>query len=306
VRRWAATLAQLGEWTTAGEPTEGWVAVDGEVELQNHWGLFSNAMRHHRVLSVDALRGGPAMTRPGIWMLYTSLHSDRRRALSATLDLFVRAEDENAARSGYVWPQLRVRGGSRTDVTFGPELDWSRTESQYVTTLALKGRPEYVVGRLSRRTAALTTRLTHAFTPDLSLQLYAQPYLSAGHYGRLARVADSRAKSLAQRLDPLDGARIAPGATEGTLAADVDGDGTRESTIADPDFNFAQLNSNLVLRWQYRPGSTLHVVWGSGRTRAGDDGRLRLGDDVRALLDSRGTNVLLVKLAYRFSAAGER
>ena len=75
----------------------------------------------------------------------------------------------------------------------------------------------------------------------------------------------------------------------------------RPATIAAfPDFNFKQFRSNAVLRWEYRPGSTLFVVWNSAREEESEDGSFHLVDDVGTLFGREGSNTLLVKLSYWF------
>ena len=75
-------------------------------------------------------------------------------------------------------------------------------------------------------------------------------------------------------------------------------DGTDDFAFSKPDFSFGQLRSNLVFRWEYRPGSTLFVVWSHDRTRADDGGKFRFVHDLRDLGRQRGEHVVLVKLNY--------
>ena len=65
-----------------------------------------------------------------------------------------------------------------------------------------------------------------------------------------------------------------------------------------PDFNIRNFNSNAVLRWEYRPGSTLFVVWNQGRSDFAADGRFQLRNNASDLFRAPGTNVLLIKMSY--------
>src|SRR5205814_42280 len=111
------------------------------------------------------------------------------------------------------------------------------------------------------------------FTPTLTLQLYAQPFTSAGDYTGLKRIADPRAERYADRFMPIQ-ARL----DGDTYYADLT-PAPGEESFSRPDFNFRQFHSNAVLRWEYRPGSALFLVWAQGRNSSDDNGRFQLGGD---------------------------
>jgi hypothetical protein len=148
---------------------------------------------------------------------------------------------------------------------------------QYITREE-SGR--YVFGRLDQTTVAVTTRLNYTFSPDLTLQLYAQPFVSAGDYGDFLQVADPAAADFDERFEP----GAAPG--------------------FNPEFNVQAFRSNAVLRWEYRPGSTLFVVWSQGRENFVNDGSFGLTRDFGRLFGTDenmpvpATNVLMIKLNY--------
>ena len=85
-----------------------------------------------------------------------------------------------------------------------------------------------------------------------------------------------------------------------TYAVDEDLDGKADYSFGDPEFNFRELRSNLVVRWEYRPGSTLYVVWTQERLGSVADGTFRLRDDFNELFEVRPYNVFLVKFSYCF------
>jgi hypothetical protein len=124
------------------------------------------------------------------------------------------------------------------------------------------------------------------FSPTLSLQLYAQPFISAGHYGGFMEVADPRAERFADRFAP--------------LAAQEEGDGLRVGNVSidDPDFDYRAFNLNAVLRWEYRLGSTMYFAWSHSRDGSVTDGRFRLWHDLDALSAYKPTNVFLIKVNW--------
>ena len=131
----------------------------------------------------------------------------------------------------------------------------------------------YVLGRLRQTTTAVTLRLSYTLTPNLSLQLYGQPFASAGHYENYKELVDGRAS---QHTD-----RYAPYAYAGNA-----------------DFTVLSFRTTNVLRWEYRPGSALFVVWQQGREGVRPDSQFRFGRDYGDIFSTPSANTLLVKLSY--------
>ena len=90
---------------------------------------------------------------------------------------------------------------------------------------------------------------------------------------------------------------------DGNYLIDPDGpDGPAEPfTVDQPNFNFKSLKINVVLRWEYRPGSTLFVVWTQNRADHTYAGDFDLGRDVSLLFRAAGDNIFLFKFNYRFT-----
>jgi hypothetical protein len=225
------------------------------------------------------------------------VESDPTRPVTASVNGDLDGERGTGGSYAAVAAYLEFRASQRMSVTLGPSVSRNVNPWQFVSNRAVGAETQYVRGRLDQRTASLTLRASYTFTPTLSLQLYAQPFVSAGSYGQFTRVADPLAAAYADRIVPF---AVAPTRDEstGAYSIDADGDGVTDFTFTDPNFTFRELRSNAVLRWEYRPGSTLFVVWGQARTLADDSGRFRPGADLRDLLGAEGTNVLTVKLSY--------
>jgi hypothetical protein len=133
---------------------------------------------------------------------------------------------------------------------------------------------EYVFGHLKQRTVSMTTRVNYTITPTLSVQIYARPFVSAGEYTRFRRLLDGRSKEFETRYAEYPA---------------YDGN---------PDFNYRSFRTTNVLRWEYRPGSSLFVVWQQGRETEADYGDFRLGRDFGRVFGTPASNVFLVKLSY--------
>jgi hypothetical protein len=94
---------------------------------------------------------------------------------------------------------------------------------------------------------------------------------------------------------------------DGTVAAALDGGGLRvvdgddAFVLAGRDFNVRSFRSNLVLRWEWRPGSTLYVVWQQDREADEISGRRTSVSDMFRSVRTPGDNVFAVKASLWMS-----
>jgi hypothetical protein len=300
-RRWDLSSFFLAESTWGGEWTTAVLDVTGSAQLHNQWSAYGWIQRDFATLDTDALRGGPALVVPRQTSGYLSVRSDPRKPLSLRLGGYASAEDGTDGGSLRLSSTASLRASPRAELSLGPEVAWNRSPWQWVGRGEARGRGVYLSGHLQQVTTALTARLNYTFSPTVSLQLYAQPFLSAGDFTQFQRVEDPRAERFSERFRPL-GSALSRDPETGRYRADLNGDGTGDLSFGDPDFNFKQLRSNAVLRWEYRPGSTLFLVWSQGRTDATGVGEVDPRHDLGRLLAAPGTHVLLVKLTYWLGA----
>ncbi len=302
-RNFRAGLNPFSMWSHGGERMYTQLGHWTNFELRNLWNGGWWMGKQFEAVSTGSLRGGPSIVRPGGLRYSTWLSTDPRRPLGVNFNLWGGAEEESGAWDFGLGLGATYRPSAQLNLSFQPNLTRRDNTWQYVDQGDALGGREYLFGHLRQRTLSLTTRLNYTVSPALSLELYAQPFVSAGQYDDFRRVADPRAGAFADRFRSLDG-RLSYDAGEDEYALDLDGDARGDLTFGNPDFNFKQLRTNAVLRWEYRPGSTLFVVWSQGRTDETGDGTFGAGRDFRRLFgmesgyDVPATNVLLVKLNY--------
>jgi hypothetical protein len=299
-RSWVLEAVQGTEWTYGGERMDAALGLIGRFQLLNYWGAQLRTVRSGSALDPWTLRGGPALRTPARDWGSLSIEGDPRAATRVALDVDWSHAVDGGARAISLNPTLTVRPSDRTELSLGPSLAWNRDPAQYVGAFDVAGRPEYVLGRIGQTTSSLTLRLDYTFRPTLSLQLYAEPFISAGRFAEFRTVRDPHAARFADRFHTLGARELTSTVDRGARrhAVDLDGDHTADLRFADPSFNVKQLNSNAVLRWEYRPGSTLFVVWGQARSQSATDGRYLLRRDATALLRAPSTNVLAIKASY--------
>jgi hypothetical protein len=298
LRRWRVDLASWSNWTYGGERLWNGLETWGEAQFHNRWTVAGGLGHDFPRWDVDALRGGPAVRADGRWWRWLRLFTDENRSVSAAGGGWY----DHAPASGD-WQlqadaQLDLRPSDRLSLSLGPSYARTVNPWQFVTNRTAGGDAHYVRGRLAQSTAALTLRAGYTFTPELSLQVYAQPFISAGSYRDFARVTTPAAAAFADRFTPYSDAQLGYDAAAGAYQVDANADGVPDFSFGDPDFTVRELRSNVVLRWEYRPGSTLFLVWSQGRSMSDGGGRLRLGPDLGDLLRAPGTNTLTVKASY--------
>ena len=248
-------------------------------------------------------RGGPLALNKRGWNANAYLNSDSRKPVVFNGGI---NGSRNAAGG---WSRsfelgVNARPTSSISVRFGPELSSNHSVAQYVRQVSDAGATNtfgrrYVFAELDQTTLSLDTRVEWTLTPTLSLQTYMQPFVSAGRYSKFKEFAEPRT------LDFLvygeDVGTIAR-SSDGVFTVDPDGSNPSPSfTFGDPTFNVRSLRGNAVLRWEYRPGSALFLVWQQQRSDFEPIGDFELGRDVGAIFRTHPTNIFLLKATYWFN-----
>jgi hypothetical protein len=267
-------------------------------QFRNYWSINLGINRQGPNISIGALRGGPALRFAPGWNVWGYLNSDSRRRLNGTLSGSVYAADDGSRQSASANLSLNYQTGSRLSLRLAPGYSRNRNLAQYVSTAETAGGNRYVLGELEQDTFYVTMRLNFSVTPELSIQFYGQPFLSRGRYGAFKRVTDPRAALFRDRFHSFAAGEIAFDAAAGDYRVSEDGAGY---SFADPEFNVLELRSNLVLRWEYRPGAAVYAVWSHGRSGDGGRGEFDLADGFADLLRLPSTNVFLVKFTFNFN-----
>ena len=271
------------------------------------YGTFTNFYRaemgggyNPRYLNDRFTRGGPLAAQPSSWNVYADGGTDSRKVISFS----GYADYSHAASGGTGWDANATadyRPASNLHLIFGPSISRQNSTAQYVRSVTDAAATStfgkrYVFASLHQTTLALDTRAEWTFTPALSFQLYAQPFVSAGQYYGFKEFLTPRNFSFAEYGK--DRGTITRSST-GTYTVDPDGAGAAPSfQFGDPTFNVRNLRGNAVVRWEYRPGSALFFVWQQQRSGFEPIGDFSAGRDVGEIFRSVPTNVFLVKATY--------
>ncbi len=289
-------------WNFGGETVFAGGNVNGGGQFGNYWWFWMGFGYEGKNLTTSELRGGPAMKAPGYWNQWYELTTDNRKAVQLGVNGSNSWADAGGSRFHRVsfWANFRPRNSILLRVN--PFYTINKDDLQYIDTVENAGADRYLFGRLDQKTLGITIRLDVSITPDLSIQYYGQPFISAGKYLDFKRITEPRAANYEDRFHTFAGSEVQFDATDAVFNFDEDSNGATDYSIDQPDFNFRQFRSNFVVRWEYQPGSTLFLVWTQERTNdAFTDGNFRFGNDLGDLFDTTGTNVFLVKVSRWFS-----
>ena len=295
-RRWGVNVFSGVGWNLDGDRRQTFVGGNVNFGLKNFWGGGLNWSAGPRTPDDRLTRGGPLATDPAGVNVNLRMGSDDRKALSGYAFTSLNA-DELGGGGVYTGLGAELRPASNLTLRLGPEVGVSTTARQYLDAVEAPQMTEtfgtrYLFAEVEQRSVALEARADWTFSPDLSLQIYARPFVATGQYSRFQQLGAPGQLSL-----PVFGEDVGSATTADGVTTIDPGDGSAPLTYA-PDFTFRALQGNAVLRWQYRPGSTLFFVWQQQRSGSAPDGDLRFGRDVRGLFADDLTNVFLVKLSY--------
>ena len=300
-RRYNMSVNQWQGYNFARERTFLGGNVSGGGQFNNYWGLWMGFDWGMTNLSSTALRGGPSMKTPGNLGLSVDIDTDNRKSVQFGFGGGQRWNYNSSGRSKNVYFSARYRPSNAMNIRISPFYNDNHNDLQYVSTEEFLNQSRYLLGSVDQKTFGISVRLDYSITPNMSIQYYGQPFISAGRYSQFKLVTDPRADQYKDRFHILNGSEVRYEAANNEYFVDENIDGTNDYTFGNPNFNFRQFRSNLVMRWEYTPGSTLFLVWAQQRTGSDSSGDFSARRDLTSLFDMYPANVFLVKFNHWFS-----
>jgi hypothetical protein len=311
---WSANGFVGSRWNLGGVHEVVFLGGNANGRFKNFWGVNANGEVYSRGQSDRLTRGGPLAGRPAGFGLNGNVWSDDRKPVSGYAWTGV-GRDEIGSRFNGFEVGVEARPSASVSVRMGPELYLEHEPRQYVGAFEAPGLDatfgqRYVFGQIDQTTLSLATRLNWTFTPTLSLQTFVRPFVSRGRYAAFRQMTapgqtdfpvygDGFGAVEAGRFEEdADGEAVFvpdPDATEAYRVTGADGG---QATFSNPNFTVRALQGNAVLRWEYRPGSALFLVWQQQRSGRAGDGAFEFDRDLTGLFTDPVTNVFLVKLSY--------
>jgi len=294
-RTYSVSLHQFNNWDYDMNYLNSGFYFTSAFEFLNRWSV--SPLVHYQFESLDnhLLRGGDAMLLPPYVGGSINVHTDYSKKFYVGVIADHSASDNDSYRNTALQTSATVIPFNVLKLSVSLNYSKNSDNLQYVATEILSPNNKYILAHLDQKTLGATFRIDYNITPELSLQYYASPFASVGKYSAFKEVTNPRAEFYADRFSLLN--------TEYSNNAYQVGarDGIPAYSINNPDFTFNQFRSNLVFRWEYRPGSQVFLVWGNERTGWRNDSSSKVGDAISQLKSVIPNNIFLVKLNYWFS-----
>lgn len=286
-------------WDFGGMRTDAVTSLRARGFFRNRWGLSISADAFHAPVSTRLLRGGPAIKLDSYLRASLEAYTDSARRTTAFLRV-TRNMHANAPNDGLeIRPTLSLRLSNA--ISLSAEIEYARRidDLQYVGTAWPDAGSRDILGRMRQKTLSTTFRLNVYVAPDLSIEYYGSPFVSFGSFSDFKLATTPRSPQYENRFRRFASDEI-------KRAPERDAIEIRESSgatysLADPDFSFRQFRSNLVLRWELKPGSSLYLVWSQGRTSESDLREESFGRHFNALWNEDKENVFIVKFSRWFA-----
>ncbi len=273
--------------------------VNAETQFKNQWSYALGLNRDFDQRSNYLLRGGPSILMPGGNNLWTSVSTDNSKKINAGISYSIFDGDEGNATFQNLNFRLTWAPMNALNISMTPFYSTEKTMLQYVETPTMQGNDRFVFASLNQETFGLQFRLNVGITPDLTIQYYGQPFISAGSYDEYKMITDPKAGTFSDRFSLYDDMQISYNSEDEVYSIDEDRNGTADYSFDRPDFNAFYFISNLVIRWEYLPGSSVYLVWSQNRSDYQSQGVFSPADDFEHLSTIYPHNVLMIKISYR-------
>jgi len=297
-RTYTIGLEQSNNWDFNGTYLASEAGLNISADFTNKWGISNQLEYRTEALDNRILRGGNAMLVPFNWSEMFSIRTDQSKKVNLDFHTMVSISGEKSYKSTEIGGGISIRPVNILKVAMNAFYSTAVDKLQYVDTKEYNSKNRYILGQIDQQTLGLTFRIDYNITPELSIQYYGSPYATVGNYKGFKVVSDNPRDSEYKNRFVLIQNPVLAG---DDYQIDENNDGNMDYSIRNPNFNFNQFRSNLVFRWEYKPGSQVFVVWSNERTDWLNPGNAPLHSAAGRLSDASPNNIFLIKFNYWFS-----
>ncbi len=299
-RKIFANFEQFSSYDFDGNFNRMQYTLTSNINLKSNWNINGQVVYKPRIYTNTVLQGGPRFRYSEEVFEYLNFGSDGRKKIRFYGGIY-HSEGRNSSFS-----YLEYDGGvtyqpiNALTVSLSPNFQINKSKTQFVPDAGYGSTRRYVTAALSQQTLNATLRLDYCINPNLTIQYYGQPFISRGKYQSFNYVSDARAKYYGDRVTFYNPDQIKFSEANNRYAVDEDQDGNTDYEFDNPDFSQVSFNSNLVIRWEYIPGSEIFLVWSQGifgEANTRDDLFTGLNDRI---FNRKPENIFLIKATYRF------
>jgi hypothetical protein len=280
IYRWAQVNGNHWErWNTSGARLDNAFNFNGHMGLLNNWDVHLGSTFANLTPSYcdRCTRGGPLLRQSRAFYPWGGINTDGRKPVSGGMWVNLSFADEGRTHGTSLSPYVNFRPSTRLLASIGPNIYWGQDNTQWFGNFTQNSVTHYAFAHLDQWQISMSAQLSYAMTRDLTLEFFAQPFVATGVYTDVRETSASpNAAAYANRFQPY----TPPAGT-------------------DTSFKSTSLRSNTVVRWEYRPGSTLYLVWTHGRGYYDNTySNQSWITEYRDLFHLHPDNTFLVKVAY--------
>ena len=295
------SLSQENRWDFGKSALNNFAAINWSTTFLNQMQFSIKEIYGWNYITTSMLRGGPDMRFDNYFNTTMTFNTDKGKKLMAQIKYEGDYKTDGYNHWDKITPALTWRVGNHVYIVGEFMYHYNINNLQYVDIVreTVTNAPKYVMGRMYQNTYGLTLKLWVNITPDISVQYYGSPFTSTGRFEAF-KVATAETKSHVYTNKFIDFAsnEITYSETDRTYSVSRTGE---NYSFKNPDFSFNEFRSNLVARWEYRPGSTLYFVWEHAMSSRDNYHITNWKDNLDRMFGLAASNVFMIKLNYWLS-----
>lgn len=275
-------------------------SISSNANLKNNWYINAQMVYKPIIYTNTVLQGGPRFRYSEEFQKNVFINTDSRKKISFNAGL-VHSQGANDSFSYLEYSiGAQYQPINSFTVSLYPNYTINKSKTQYVTETSFGSDPRYIMADLNQKTLSATLRLDYTINPNLTIQYYGQPFISNGVYKSFNKVINPTAHYYGDRIAVFNPTQIAFNSIDDSYDVDEDSNGATDYSIGNPDFSQVSFNSNLVVRWEYIPGSEIFLVWSQGIYGQGNSKDNLFEGINNQIFGSKPENIFLIKATYRF------
>jgi len=286
-------------WNFDNVYVDGGMSANFHTQLKNLWYVSYGVNFNTQSYNTGQLRGGPAILTPGRKSNWLWMSSNPQRKVRVIFNASAGSEFGNTMNYTSLNGSITWKPLNTFNLSLSPSFYSVDRTLQYVSTENFNSEDRYIHGSINQNIVRLSIRMNLTLSPEISVQYWGQPFFATGSYSAFKYITNPLSNDFGNRYMVYSSDQIHYNNAGEYYSIDEDMDGQEDYSFDTPDFNMREFLSNLVFRWEYRPGSTLFLVWSQSRDCYDTYGELAINDDIPVLMEEKPYNVFLIKLSYR-------
>ena len=268
-------------------------------QFKNKWNFNYNFNRSTKVHDTKLLRGGPMFNLGGYWCQSMYIGTDFSKRLAGGFFYHFHRYDDKQSKNDDFSPEIVFKATKTLKIITYLNYSLSKNNYQWVN-FDNEIQDEYLLAHLDQKTLGFVLRVDYSINPDLTIQYYGNPYISVGKYSKFKLITNPGVQEIDDQYYEFEENEL-PLSEENTYQIPQSIIGVDNAVFANPDFNFRQFPSNLVARWEFKPGSTIYLVWSMNMNEWEEVSNFEIKNNIHSLFNTSATNIFLIKFNYWFS-----